>query len=160
MCCGESRPGKLLPSAHAVDREYRVISALFAQGFPVAEPVLYCADESVAGTAFFLMGHVEGRVFWEPQMPASDATERAQVYDAMNATLARLHSFDPAAIGLSDYGRGENYVARQVERWSKQYRASETGPIEEMERLIAWLPAHLPPPNHRAWCTATIGSTI
>jgi len=113
----------------------------------VPEPVLYCADESVVGTAFFLMAHVEGRVFWEPQMPASDPTERARVYDAMNATLARLHSFEPAAIGLGDYGRGENYVARQVERWSKQYRASETQVIEEMERLISWLPAHLPPPQ-------------
>jgi aminoglycoside phosphotransferase (APT) family kinase protein len=138
-------PGKLLPSAHAVDREYRVISALHAQKFPVAEPVLYCADESIAGTAFFVMAHVEGRVFWEPQMPASSPAERAQVYDAMNATLARLHTFDPAKIGLGDYGRGENYVARQIERWSKQYRASETEPIEEMERLIAWLPAHVPP---------------
>jgi aminoglycoside phosphotransferase (APT) family kinase protein len=138
-------PGKLLPSAHAVDREFRVISALYGQGFPVAEPVLYCADESLAGTAFFVMAHVEGRVFWEPQMPASNASERAQVYDAMNATLARLHTFDPAEIGLSDYGRGENYVARQIERWSKQYRASETEPIEEMEKLIAWLPAHVPP---------------
>ena len=140
-------PGKLLPSAHAVDREYRVISALYAQGFPVAEPVLYCADDSIAGTAFFVMTHVEGRVFWEPQMPASHPPERAQVYDAMNATLARLHSFDPAAIGLGDYGRGENYVARQVERWSKQYRASQTEPIEEMELLIKWLPEHLPPPQ-------------
>jgi aminoglycoside phosphotransferase (APT) family kinase protein len=140
-------PGKLLPSAHAVDREYRIISALHAQGFPVAEPVLYCADETVIGTAFFVMAYVAGRVFWEPHMPASDPSERAAVYDAMNATLARLHTFDPAAIGLSDYGRGENYVARQVERWSKQYRASETAPIEDMERLIAWLPAHLPPPQ-------------
>ena len=138
-------PGKLLPSAHAVDREYRVISALYAQDFPVAEPLHYCSDGDIVGTAFFLMAHVEGRVFWDPQMPASDPAERAQVYDAMNATLARLHSFEPAAIGLGDYGRGENYVARQVERWSKQYRASETRPIEEMERLIAWLPAHLPP---------------
>jgi aminoglycoside phosphotransferase (APT) family kinase protein len=138
-------PGKLLPSAHAVDREFRVISALYAQDFPVAEPVLYCADESIAGTAFFVMAHVEGRVFWEPRMPGSDASERAQVYDAMNATLSRLHTFEPAAIGLADYGRGENYVARQVERWSKQYRASETEPIEEMERLMAWLPAHVPP---------------
>ena len=140
-------PGKLLPSAHAVDREFRVISALHGQGFPVAEPVLYCADDSMIGTAFFLMAHVDGRVFWEPQMPASDPMERGRVYDAMNATLARLHAFDPAAIGLSDYGRGENYVARQVERWSKQYRASETQYIEEMEKLIAWLPAHLPPPQ-------------
>ncbi len=140
-------PGKLLPSAHAVDREHRVISALHAQNFPVPEPILYCADESVAGTAFFLMAHVAGRVFWEPQMPASNPAERAQVYDAMNATLARLHTFDPAALGLADYGRGENYVARQVERWSKQYRASETAKIDDMERLIAWLPAHLPPPQ-------------
>jgi len=138
-------PGKLLPSAHAVDREYRVIGALHAQGFPVAEPILYCADDAIIGTAFFLMSYVEGRVFWEAEMPASNPAERAQVYDAMNATLARLHSFDPAAIGLADYGRGENYVARQVERWSKQYRASETEKIDEMDRLMAWLPAHLPP---------------
>jgi aminoglycoside phosphotransferase (APT) family kinase protein len=140
-------PGKLLPSAHAVDREHRIISALYAQNFPVAEPVLYCADESVVGTAFFVMACVDGRVFWEPQMPASDPAERAQVYDAMNATIARLHTFDPTAIGLGDYGRGENYVARQVDRWSKQYRASETEKIDDMERLIAWLPAHLPPPQ-------------
>jgi aminoglycoside phosphotransferase (APT) family kinase protein len=140
-------PGKLLPSAHAVDREHRVISALYAQGFPVAEPVLYCADENIIGTAFFVMAYVEGRVFWEAEMPASNPTERAQVYDAMNAALAQLHSFDPAAIGLADYGRGENYVARQIERWSKQYRASETETIDDMERLIAWLPAHLPPPQ-------------
>jgi aminoglycoside phosphotransferase (APT) family kinase protein len=140
-------PGKLLPSAHAVDREYRVIAALHAQGFPVAEPIAYCADETITGTAFFVMSHVEGRVFWEAQMPLSNPAERAQVYDAMNATLARLHNFDPAKIGLSDFGRGENYVARQVERWSKQYRASETEKIEDMERLMAWLPAHLPPPQ-------------
>jgi aminoglycoside phosphotransferase (APT) family kinase protein len=138
-------PGKLLPSAHAVDREYRVISALHAQGFPVPEPILYCADDAVIGTAFFVMSHVEGRVFWEAEMPASNPAERAAVYDAMNATLARLHRYEPAAIGLADYGRGENYVARQIERWSKQYRASETDKIEDMERLMEWLPAHLPP---------------
>jgi aminoglycoside phosphotransferase (APT) family kinase protein len=138
-------PGKLLPSAHAVDREFRVISALHAQGFPVARPVLYCADESVAGTAFYLMDFVAGRVFWEPQMPGSNPAECAAVYDAMNETLARLHAFDPAAIGLADYGKGEDYVARQVARWSKQYRASETETIDDMERLIEWLPAHIPP---------------
>ena len=138
-------PGKLLPSAHAVDREYRVIRALAAQGFPVAEPLALCDDETVAGTAFYVMAFVDGRVFWEPQMPASSNAERAAVYDAMNATIARLHSFEPAQIGLADFGKGENYVARQVERWSKQYRASETEKIEEMERLIAWLPAHIPP---------------
>jgi aminoglycoside phosphotransferase (APT) family kinase protein len=92
------------------------------------------------------MNHVDGRVIWEPHMPDANAAERTAVYDAMNATLARLHSFDPAALGLADFGRGENYVGRQVERWSKQYRASETEKIDEMEGLIAWLPAHLPPP--------------
>jgi aminoglycoside phosphotransferase (APT) family kinase protein len=139
-------PGKLLPSAHAVDREFRAISALYPQTFPVAEPVLYCADESVVGTAFYVMGYADGRVIWEPQMPGASPPERAAVYDAMNATLARLHSYDPAAIGLADFGRGENYVGRQVERWSKQYRASITQTIDEMERLMRWLPEHLPPP--------------
>jgi aminoglycoside phosphotransferase (APT) family kinase protein len=138
-------PGKLLPSAHAVDREYRVIRALFAQGFPVAEPLCFCDDDSVAGTAFYVMDFVDGRVFWEPQMPASHPAERAAVYDVMNETIARLHSFEPARIGLGDFGKGENYVARQVERWSKQYRASETQTIDEMERLIEWLPKHIPP---------------
>ena len=138
-------PGKLLPSAHAVDREYRVISALHAQGFSVAEPLTFCADETVAGTPFYVMDYADGRVFWEPQMPGSNAQERAAVYDAMNDTIAKLHSFDPAQIGLGNFGKGENYVARQVDRWSKQYRASETEKIEEMERLIEWLPRHLPP---------------
>jgi len=138
-------PGKLLPSAHAVDREFRVIQALSGAGFPVAQPVLYCADEAVAGTPFYVMSFVEGRVFWNPEMPGSKPAERTAVYDAMNATLAQLHSFDPAGIGLSDFGRGENYVARQTDRWSKQYRASQTQTIDEMERLIEWLPAHIPP---------------
>lgn len=138
-------PGRLLPSAHAVDREYRVIGALHRQDFPVAEPLCYCADESIAGTAFYVMSFADGRVFWEPQMPGSNAAERAAVYDAMNGTIARLHSFDPASIGLADFGRGENYVARQVERWSKQYRASETEKIDAMERLIEWLPKNIPP---------------
>ena len=138
-------PGKLLPSAHAVDREYRIISALHRQGFPVPTPHLYCADESVIGTPFYVMSFVAGRVFWDPHMPGSSAPERAAVYGAMNATLARLHAFDPVTIGLADFGRGENYVGRQIERWSKQYRASETERIDAMERLIDWLPAHLPP---------------
>jgi aminoglycoside phosphotransferase (APT) family kinase protein len=138
-------PGKLLPSAHAVDREFRVISVLHRQGFPVPEPVAYCDDPEIVGTAFFVMGFVEGRVFWEPHLPNSNPAERTAIYDAANATIARLHSFDPAAIGLSDFGRGENYVARQVERWSKQYRTSQTDDIDDMERLIEWLPRHLPP---------------
>jgi aminoglycoside phosphotransferase (APT) family kinase protein len=107
--------------------------------------VIYCADDSVTGTAFYVMGFVAGRVFWKPEMPGSNPQERAAVYDAMNQTLSRLHSFEPSAIGLGDFGRGENYVARQADRWSKQYRASETQTIDEMERLIEWLPAHIPP---------------
>jgi aminoglycoside phosphotransferase (APT) family kinase protein len=140
-------PGRLLPSAHAVDREFRVISALHRQGFPAPEPVIYCDDADVVGTPFFVMGYVEGRIFWEPHLPGSNPAERAAIYDEANDTIARLHGFDPAAIGLADYGRGENYVVRQVERWSKQYRASETQTIDDMERLIAWLPQHLPPPG-------------
>jgi aminoglycoside phosphotransferase (APT) family kinase protein len=139
-------PGKLLPSAHAVDREFRVITALSVQGFPVARPLHYCDDASIVGTPFYLMDFVEGRVFWEPDIPDANAATRAAVYDSVNATLARLHSFDPVALGLTNFGRGENYVARQVERWSRQYRASETERIDDMERLIAWLPGHLPPP--------------
>lgn len=137
-------PGKLLPSAHAVDREYRVIRALAGQRFPVAEPMLYCADDDVVGTPFYVMSHVAGRVFWEPVMPGSTPPERHAVYDAMNATLAQLHQFDPVAIGLGDFGKGESYVARQIERWSKQYRASQTQNIAEMEDLIAWLPKNVP----------------
>jgi aminoglycoside phosphotransferase (APT) family kinase protein len=140
-------PGKLLPSAHAVDREFRVLGALAAQSYPVARPLVYCDDANVIGTVFYVMDHVEGRVFWDAHVPGIATAERAAIYDAMNATLARLHAFDPAALGLSDFGRGENYMARQVERWSKQYRASETETIDEMERLIVWLPAHLPPPG-------------
>jgi aminoglycoside phosphotransferase (APT) family kinase protein len=138
-------PGKLLPSAHAVDREFRVISALWKHGFPVPQPFVYCADESVAGTAFYVMGFAYGRVFWDPDMPGSNPAERTAVYDSMNATLAHLHSFDPAAIGLSDFGRGEGYVARQVERWSQQYRASETETNADMDALIDWLPHNVPP---------------
>src|ERR1700704_3500284 len=122
-------PGKLLPSAHAGDREFLVIAALHRQGFPVPEPVIYCDDAQVVGTAFFVMSFVAGRIFWEPHLPGSNPAERAAIYDAAHATIARLHGFDPAAIGLADYGPGENYVARQVERWSKQYRTSQTDDI-------------------------------
>jgi aminoglycoside phosphotransferase (APT) family kinase protein len=139
-------PGKLLPSAHAVDREFRVLQALSRERFPVAAPRHYCADETIIGTPFYVMDFVDGRVFWEPAMPQSERGERAAVYDAMNAVFARLHCLDPMEIGLGDFGRGENYVARQVERWSRQYRASQTEETDAMERLIDWLPRHLPPP--------------
>ncbi|HET9715479.1 MAG TPA: phosphotransferase family protein [Pseudolabrys sp.] len=138
-------PGNLLPSAHAVDREYRVTSALHAAGFPVPKPLLYCADDTIVGTSFYIMSFVDGRVFWEPQMPGSQRAERTAVYDSMNSTIARLHTLDPTKIGLADFGKGEDYVARQIERWSKQYRKSETETIDAMERLIAWLPRNLPP---------------
>src|SRR6516164_9165960 len=138
-------PGRLLPSAHAVDREYRVTGALAAQGFPVARPLIYSEDASIVGTPFYVMDYVEGRVFWEPEIPDVARSERVAIYDAMNATLAQLHRYDPATLDLADFGRGENYVARQVERWTRQYRASETETLDEMERLIEWLPAHLPP---------------
>lgn len=133
-------PGKLLPSAHAIDREYRVTSALAAEGFPVARPLHYCADETIIGTAFYVMEHVAGRVFWEPWAPGLTAEERAGLFASLNRTIARLHGIDPALTGLADFGKPEGYVARQIKRWSEQYRASATERIAEMERLMAWLP--------------------
>ncbi|MET0605796.1 MAG: phosphotransferase family protein [Beijerinckiaceae bacterium] len=137
-------PGKLLASAHAVDREFRVISALFRRGFPVAEPILLCEDEAVIGTAFYVMSHVEGRIFWNPAIPESNPAERSAIFDAMNATLAQLHAYDPVSVGLGDYGKAEGYVARQIARWSKQFEASRTVDIPEMDRLMRWLPDHAP----------------
>jgi aminoglycoside phosphotransferase (APT) family kinase protein len=137
-------PGRLLPSAHAVDREYRIIAALHPTGFPVAKPYVLCEDESVIGTSFYVMAHVEGRVFWGPLLPGQTPQERSAIYDAMNATIARLHTLDYEKLGLSSFGKSGNYIGRQVTRWSKQYRASETEKIEDMDRLIAWLPDHLP----------------
>jgi aminoglycoside phosphotransferase (APT) family kinase protein len=136
--------GKLLPSAHAVDREFRVISALHGQGFPVARPYGLCEDDSVIGAAFYIMSMEEGRIFWDGGLPGMSNDERSAIYRAKIETLARLHSYDPAAIGLGDYGKPGNYFARQIDRWSKQYRASETEKIEAMDRLMEWLPATLP----------------
>ena len=137
-------PGVLLPSAHAVDREFTIISALHAQGFPVARPHALCMDEAVLGSIFYVMDKVEGRVFWDLKLPGLEPTERRAIYEAQTDTLAALHRFDPAAIGLGDYGKPGNYFARQVGRWTKQYRASETGPIPAMDRLIDFLPTSLP----------------
>ena len=137
-------PGNLLPSAHAVEREYRVMKALGSAGFPVPRVRVLCEDESIAGTVFFVMDFVDGRVFWEPSMPGSSPAERGAVYAAMNRTLAKLHSFDPETFGLGDYGRPDGYVARQTARWTKQYRASQTDDIEAMDRLIDWLPKSIP----------------
>ena len=137
-------PGKLLPSAHAVDREYRIITALHQTGFPVPMPYALCMDDSIIGTAFYLMEYVEGRVFWDPTLPELQSGKRGEIYAAMNECIAHLHGIDYAAIGLGDYGRPGNYVMRQIDRWSRQYRASETEKIEAMDRLIDWLPKNAP----------------
>lgn len=137
-------PGVLLASAHAVDREFRVMSALFARGFPVAEPLVYDDDISIVGSPFYVMAHVEGRIFYDCRMPDLDPASRTGVFDAVNATLAQLHNFDPAELGLEDFGRPGNYFTRQVSRWTKQYEASATQPIPAMDKLIAWLPSAIP----------------
>jgi aminoglycoside phosphotransferase (APT) family kinase protein len=137
-------PGKLLPSAHAVEREYQVMKALGAQGFPAPHMHALCEDESVIGTAFYVMDFVEGRIFWDAYLPDLAPAERAALYDASNSTLAQLHAIDVEAAGLSDYGRPGNYFERQIARWTKQYKAAETAPIAAMDRLIDWLPANAP----------------
>jgi aminoglycoside phosphotransferase (APT) family kinase protein len=137
-------PGVLLKSAHAVDREYRVMRALASVGFPVPRVLTLCEDDSVIGTMFYVMEHVAGRVFLDCRMPDLSVAERAAVFDSVNATLARLHSLDFRALGLGDLGRPGNYFARQITRWSQQYEQSRTQDIPEMERLMAWLPAAVP----------------
>jgi len=136
--------GPLLPSAHAVDREFRVISALHPTGFPVPRPLAFGADRAVIGTLFYIMGYAAGRNFWDATLPGLTPAERAAIYDEMNQVMVRLHRLDFAAAGLGDYGKLGNYFARQIARWGKQYRASETERIEAMEQLLAWLPAHIP----------------
>jgi aminoglycoside phosphotransferase (APT) family kinase protein len=136
--------GVLLPSAHAVDREYKVIAGLHPTGYPVAKPYALCTDDSVAGSMFYIMDMVEGRTIWDGAMPGSNPIERRAVYEAMIDTLAALHAVDVEAAGLSDYGKPGNYFGRQVDRWTKQYRLSETETMPEMERLIEWLPKTLP----------------
>ena len=142
-------PGHLLKSAHAIEREYHVMKALADTPVPVPRMLLLCEDDSVLGTSFFLMEHVAGRVLWDPALPDETVVTRAAIYDAMNAALASLHSVDIAAAGLADYGRPGNYFARQIARWSDQYRASETGPVPAMDRLIAWLGEALPEDDGR-----------
>jgi aminoglycoside phosphotransferase (APT) family kinase protein len=138
-------PGKLLASAHAVDREYQVITALAQTDVPVAKTYCLCEDDSVIGTAFYIMDCVEGRILWDPTLPEVDTATRRAMFEEMNRVIAALHQVDYAAIGLADYGKPGNYFARQIGRWSKQYRASETQSIDAMDRLIAWLPEHIPP---------------
>ncbi|HVY80546.1 MAG TPA: phosphotransferase [Steroidobacteraceae bacterium] len=137
-------PGALLPSAHAVDREFRVIRALRDTQVPVPDALCFCDDESVIGTVFYVMEYVPGEIYRDPDLPQLTPTQRTKIYDELNRVIAALHSIDPAAVGLEDFGRAGNYAERQIARWTQQYRASETEKIDAMERLIDWLPAHIP----------------
>jgi aminoglycoside phosphotransferase (APT) family kinase protein len=136
--------GKLLPSAHAVDREFRVMRALEGSDVPVAKAYALCEDSGVIGTAFYVMDYVEGRLFWDAALPEVAAADRRAIYDEMTRVIAALHSVDYAAVGLADFGKTGRYIERQVARWTQQYRASQTEANDAMERLIEWLPAHIP----------------
>ncbi len=142
-----TKPGpasKLLPSAHAVEREYRVMHALAGSAVPVARMHTLCEDESIIGRAFYVMEFMDGRVLWDQALPGLEQSERGAIYDEMNRVIAALHNVDVQACGLAGYGKPGNYFDRQIGRWSKQYLASVTEPIDEMDRLIDWLPAHMP----------------
>jgi aminoglycoside phosphotransferase (APT) family kinase protein len=142
-----AKPGpvaKLLPSAHAVEREFAVMRGLAGTGVPVAKMYALCEDESVIGRAFYMMEFVEGRVLWDQALPNMSAAERGEIYREMNRVQAALHTVDFAAQGLAGYGKPGNFFERQIGRWTKQYQASITQPIEEMDRLIEWLPANIP----------------
>ncbi len=138
-------PGNLLPSAHAIDREYRVMAALAATDVPVARMLAWCEDENVLGTPFYLMEYVEGRVLWDPLLPGMTTAQRAAHYDELNRVIAALHLVNIDAVGLGDFGKHGQYVARQAARWSKQYAAAGIAPIPAMDRLLDWLPPHIPP---------------
>ncbi len=137
-------PGELLSSAHAVDREYRVIAALAESDVPVPCALHLCEDRALLGSMFYVMSYEQGRIFWDPSLPGLDKAARAAIFDEMNRVLASLHDVDVSAVGLEDYGRPGNYFARQVTRWSKQYQASETQRIAAMNVLMEWLPANIP----------------
>lgn len=140
--------GPLLPSAHAVDREYRLLQALHPTGFPVPQPVAHCDDPAVIGSEFYVMTLVDGRILWDGALPGIAASERTAHYDALVDTLAALHTLDHHAVGLGEFGAEGNYFQRQVGRWTKQYRASQTDDIAEVEKLIAWLPVSIPAQTH------------
>tara|TARA_R110002124_G_scaffold85382_5_gene221632 strand:- start:1889 stop:2890 length:1002 start_codon:yes stop_codon:yes gene_type:complete len=136
--------GKVLPSAHQVDREYRVMKALADTDVPVPRMFGLCQDDSVMGSMFFVMEHLEGRTLWDPRLPEFDPAERAAIFDSMNDAIARISLVDPLKVGLDSYGRHGGYVDRQINRWTRQYRASETHPIPAMDALIDWLPQNAP----------------
>ena len=138
-------PGVLLKSAHAVDREFKVINALQDTDVPVPKTFLLCEDDSIIGSMFYIMEYLEGRIFWDPSLPEiSSNAERTAIYDEMNRVLSALHMVDIDAVGLRDYGAPGNYFERQIGRWTKQYRASETDTVDAMEKLIEWLPENIP----------------
>lgn len=137
-------PGVLLPSAHAVDREFRVMSALQDTDVPVAKTYALCEDSDIIGTPFYIMEKVDGRILRKPELPGMDPAERGAIYDAMNDTLAKMHNVNVEAVGLGDFGKQGNYFERQIGRWTKQYRASETEVLPTMEKLIEWLPENMP----------------
>jgi len=141
--------GPLLPGAHAVDREFRVISALHGHGVPVAQPLALCTDDSVIGAMFYVMAHVDGRIFWDPSLPELGVAERAACYDEIIRVMVALHAADVVAVGLGDFGKTGNYFERQISTWSKQYRASEVQRIDAMETLIEALPARCPADDGR-----------
>jgi aminoglycoside phosphotransferase (APT) family kinase protein len=144
MRCKPGPVAKLLPSAHAIEREFRVMHALAGSAVPVATMHTLCEDESIIGRAFYVMDFIDGRVLWEPQLPGLRSDQRAAIFDELNRVLAALHQVDFVAAGLTDYGKHDGYLARQITRWTKQYRASETESIASMDALIEWLPAHVP----------------
>ncbi len=137
-------PGKLLPSAHAVDREYRVMTALAGSDVPVAKTLALCVDDAVIGTPFYVMEYVAGRILWDPTLPGMNPAMRAAHYGELNRVIAALHRVDYSAVGLTDFGRTGAYIERQIARWSKQYLAGGADPIPSMDRLIDWLPRHIP----------------
>ena len=140
-----SKPtGALLPSAHAIDREYRFLAALYPNGLPVPKPLVFCEDLSVIGSNFYVMQHVDGRIFWNGALDELQPSQKRPIYEAMVETLSRLHAIDPVAAGLADFGRPGNYFARQVDRWTRQYRACQTENLPCMEALINWLPRTIP----------------
>ena len=136
--------GVLLASAHAVDREFQVLSALSATNVPVPTPVALCEDESVIGSMFYIMEYLEGRIFWDPALPEVSDEDRGEIYDQMNLVMANMHMVDLNEVGLRDYGKPGNYFERQIGRWTKQYRAAETETIADMEKLMDWLPKNMP----------------
>jgi aminoglycoside phosphotransferase (APT) family kinase protein len=144
MRCKPGPVAKLLPSAHAIEREFRVMRALAGSDVPVAKMHTLCEDEAVIGRAFYVMDFVEGRVLWEPQLPGLTPPERTAIFGEMNRVMAALHQVEFAAAGISDFGKHDGYLSRQIARWTKQYRASETESIPSMDALIEWLPAHIP----------------